>query len=94
MSSYFKATIDSYLTQNIWNAEVIYTLITQQGYTGSKTLLRGYIHPKRALRESQATTRFETQPGEQLQHDWGELNLTIGGESRKVYLSVNVLGER
>ena len=88
----FKPVIDSYLAKDVWNAEAIYTLLTKQGYTGGKTLLRGYIQPKRALRESQATTRFETQPGEQLQHDWGELNLTIAGETCKVYISVNVLG--
>lgn len=88
----FKPNIDHCLTKGIWNAEAIYNQIRQRGYTGGKTLLRNYIQPKRALRESQATTRFETQPGEQLQHDWGELGLVIGGECRKVYISVNVLG--
>lgn len=88
----FKPVVDDFLAKDVWNAEAIYTRLTKQGYTGGKTLLRGYIQPKRVLRESQATTRFETQPGEQLQHDWGELNLTIAGETCKVYISVNVLG--
>ena len=88
----FKSIIDGYLAEGLWNAEAIYNLIDKRGYNGGKTLLRSYIQPKRALRESQTTTRFETQPGEQLQHDWGELNLVIAGESRKVYISVNVLG--
>ena len=87
----FKQTIDDSLADNLWNAEVIYTQLVQQGYTGGKTLLRDYIHPKRALRGALETTRFETQPGEQLQHDWGELNLIVAGESHRVYISVNVL---
>ena len=88
----FKSRIDQCLADGIWNAEAIYTLLVKEGYTGGKSILRSYIHPKRALREAQATTRFETHPGEQLQHDWGELILTIAGEQRKVYISVNVLG--
>lgn len=88
----FKSRIDQCLADGIWNAEAIYVLLVKEGYTGGKSILRSYIHPKRALREAQATTRFETHPGEQLQHDWGELTLTIAGEQRKVYISVNVLG--
>ncbi|AMO57910.1 IS21 family transposase, ORF1 [Endozoicomonas montiporae CL-33] len=88
----FKSVIDALLAENVWNAEVIFAEIKGQGYAGGITILRDYIHPKRTLRESKATTRYETAPGHQLQHDWGELQIEVGGELRKVYVSVNVLG--
>ena len=88
----FKPSIDRLLAKHVWNAEVIYHQLVEKGYRGSRSLLRAYIQPKRALRQSRATTRFETGPGEQLQHDWGELSLVINGELCKVYISVNVLG--
>lgn len=88
----FKPTIDALLTENVWNAEVIFAEIKEQGYAGGITILRDYIQPRRTLRESKATTRYETAPGHQLQHDWGELFVEVAGELRKVYVSVNVLG--
>ena len=42
------------------------------------SLIRAYIRPKRPLRTSRATVRFETGPGQQLQHDWGEVWTEIG----------------
>ena len=88
----FKSTVDGMLANNIWNAMVIFDRITSIGYTGKISLLREYIHPKRALRPSLATVRYETDAGYQLQHDWGELAVEVGGELRKVYISVNTLG--
>jgi len=88
----YRVRIDQLLADDIWNAEVIFDIIRNEGYTGSRTLLRGYIHPKRSLRESAATTRFETAPGQQLQHDWGEVNVTVSGQVTRVYFSVNTLG--
>jgi len=88
----YKATIDGLLSENVWNAEVIYAEIKALGYNGGKSILREYVQPKRVLRKSQATVRFETAPGEQLQHDWGELIVNLGNEARKVYIAVNTLG--
>ena len=87
-----KQRVDQLLADNIWNAEVIFGMILEEGFTGSRSLLRDYIRPKRAMRKSNVTTRFETAPGDQLQHDWGELFVDIAGESTKVYFSVNTLG--
>jgi hypothetical protein len=36
--------------------------------------------------------RFETEPGQQLQSDWGEVVVEIGGVRRKVHFIVNELG--
>lgn len=88
----FKPVIDALLGENVWNAEVIFAEIKEQGYGGGVTILRDYIQPKRTMRESKGTTRYETTPGHQLQHDWGELFVEVAGEIRKVYVSVNVLG--
>jgi transposase len=74
----YKAEIDPLLDENIWNAEVIYAHVREQGYAGSKTILREYIHPKRSRRKPVGTVRFETAPGEPLQHDWGELWTQLG----------------
>lgn len=41
---------------------------------------------------ARATVRFETQPGEQLQIDFGERRVEIGGVAVKVYLFVATLG--
>lgn len=88
----YKATIDQMLSEGVWNAVVILREIQALGYTGGSTILRDYIQPKRVLRQSKATVRFETQPGVQLQSDWGEVVVEIGGEPTKVYFLVNTLG--
>jgi transposase len=88
----FKPFVDDLLRQNVWNAVVIYREIQQRGYPGGLTVLRGYIHPKRPLRESRVTVRFETEPGRQMQTDWGEITTVVGGRTEKVHFSVNTLG--
>jgi transposase len=88
----YKAEIDRLLGEQVWNAVVILSHIQALGYAGRGSILRDYIRPKRALRRRQATVRFETAPGAQLQHDWGELRVWLGGEERKVYIAVNTLG--
>ena len=88
----YKPTVDDLIAENVWNAEVIFAEITERGYTGGVSILRDYIKPKRSTRKSKATVRYETNPGQQLQHDWGELMVEVGDELRKVYFSVNTLG--
>uniref|UniRef100_UPI001F38BDC8 DDE-type integrase/transposase/recombinase n=1 Tax=Modicisalibacter coralii TaxID=2304602 RepID=UPI001F38BDC8 len=88
----YKPIIDQLLADNVWNAEVIFQLIREQGYSGGVTMVRLYIQPKRALRPSKRTVRFETQPGFQLQQDWGEIETVVAGQRCKVYFAVNTLG--
>jgi transposase len=82
----FKPMIDQMLREDIWNAVVILREIQAKGYTGKHTILHDYIQPKRPLRKSRATVRFETGPGQQMQNDWGNGVLTT------VHFSVNTLG--
>jgi transposase len=88
----FKPLIDQLLAEGVWNGVVILREIQAKGYSGSRTILRDFIAPKRALRASRATVRFETDPGRQLQTDWGELVTLVAGEPTKVYFIVNQLG--
>lgn len=88
----FKSFIDEQLAGQVWNAEVIFLQIKAQGYTGGATLVRSYIHPKRALRASKQTVRYETAPGHQLQHDWGQVCTEVAGRPCTVNIAVNVLG--
>ena len=88
----YKPKIDKLLSENVWNAKVILREIQADGYTGEESLLRRYIHPKRALQPGRATVRFETEPGEQMQSDWGEVVVEIAGQPTKVFFIVNQLG--
>jgi len=87
----YKDLVDQLLGQGVWNAMVILRELEAAGYAGGITVVRDYIRPKRTLRASRATVRFETGPGQQLQSDWGEIRVEIGGEEVKVYFIVNQL---
>jgi transposase len=88
----FHTTVDRLLSEDVWNAAVILRAIQAEGYTGGATVLREYIAPKRALRAGRATVRFETEPGRQLQSDWGQIQTVIAGELVRVDFIVNQLG--
>jgi transposase len=89
----YKAVIDQLLTSGVWNGMVIWRKLQEVGYQGGYTMVRQYIAPKRVLRGGERlTVRFETKPGEQLQSDWGEVVVEIGGQVTKVYCIVNTLG--
>lgn len=88
----YKAEVDRLLSEGVWNTVVILREIRAKGYAGGRTVLREYVHPKRALRPGKATVRFETEPGEQMQSDWGEVIVPIAGQEIKVHFIVNELG--
>ncbi len=88
----YKAHIDQLLSEGVWNAVVILREIQAAGYSGKGSILRDYIRPKRVLRKSKATVRFETPPGRQLQSDWGEVVTSVGGQDVTVDFMVNTLG--
>jgi len=87
----YKQTVDRLLSEGVWNAQVILREIQNEGYVGGYTILREYIQPKRPLRASRATVRFETTPGQQMQSDWGEVIVQIANQPTKVYFCVNEL---
>ena len=69
-------------------------LLAEKGLKLSlRTVERAVAALRRELEaEARATIRFETPPGKQLQIDFGERRVLIGGESVKVYLFVATLG--
>lgn len=87
----FKPAVDRLLKDGVWNAVVILREREGQGYDGGITILRDYITPKRALRPGRATVRFEADPGQQLQSDWGQIQTTIAGQPATVHFIVNQL---
>jgi transposase len=87
-----KGKVDQLLSEGVWNAVVILREIQADGYAGGYSILLEYIQPKRVLRPGQATVRFETEPGKQLQSDWGEVLVEVAGQMRKVHFIVNELG--
>jgi transposase len=88
----YRSEVDQLLADGVWNAEVIFGLLQEKGYAGRVSILRDYIRPKRALRPGRATVRFETEPGRQLQSDWGQVRTLIGGIETEVHFCANTLG--
>jgi transposase len=81
--------------QHRGNADVVrQDLVREHGLRVSlRTVERAVAPLRQALRaEARATVRFETPPGRQLQIDFGELGVVIGGERVRVYLFVATLG--
>ncbi|TDT43592.1 transposase [Halospina denitrificans] len=88
----YKPMIDAMLGDGIWNCRVIRTRLQAAGYDGGSTLVEDYVRPLRRLQPSKATVRFETPPGRQLQHDWGEIDAEVDGQTQRVHFAVNTLG--
>nr|WP_091968029.1 hypothetical protein [Bradyrhizobium shewense] len=68
-------------------------LLAEKGATVSRRTLQGAVQPYQALEaEALATTRFERPPGRQLQIDFGERLVEIGGSKVKAFILVATLG--
>ncbi|MCA1414628.1 MULTISPECIES: hypothetical protein [Bradyrhizobium] len=70
--------------------------MAENGLAVSRRTLRRAVQPYRqALRaEALATTRFETPPGRQLQIDFGERLVDIGGAKVKAFVFVATRAEK
>jgi transposase len=81
--------------QHRGNADVVrQELLAEHGIRVSlRTVERAVAPLRRELAaEARATVRFETPPGRQMQVDFGEKRVVIGGETVRVYLFVATLG--
>jgi transposase len=64
-----------------------------RGYQGGLTILQDFVRPLKQEFTLRVVERFETDPGRQAQIDWGECGtVTVGGQTRKLYVFVMVLG--
>lgn len=76
------------------NAVVVQQLLAEREVAVPLRTLQRTLEPHRQARRAAqlATVRYETPPGAQLQIDFGEKWIVIGGERTKVHLFVAVLG--
>lgn len=66
----------------------------QRGFDGSYEVVKVAVRPLRAQAASAALTqrRFETEPGEQAQVDWGQVKVHLGEQIVRVHIFVMTLG--
>ncbi len=81
--------------QHRGNCDVVRQQLSKE--LGIETSLRTVERACRGFRQEleasrRATIRFETAPGEQMQIDFGQTRVLIGGESVRVFLFVATLG--
>jgi transposase len=75
------------------NCEVIFERLQKMGYTSRISILKEYVQPLRPAAAGHAPVqRYETQPGEQVQFDWGEFVYEHEGKTHKFYGFTAVLG--
>src|SRR6266567_3223216 len=67
----YKPYIRQRLTDGVTNHVVLLRELRAQGYSGGKTILKDYLRSLRPPRQPAATRRFETEPAEQAQVDFG-----------------------
>ena len=89
----FKAHIESRLARYDLPATTLFDEVRQRGYAGRLTTVKDFVRDVKAEAVREVIARFETDPGVQAQVDWGECGTIVeGGERRKLYLFVFVLG--
>lgn len=89
----FVPYLEERMVEGVLNARKLYGEIRLMGYPGKETLVRAFVQPFREARREQATLRFETEPGEQAQVDWGHFGLINHyGRQRRLYAFVLTLG--
>jgi transposase len=69
----YKPYVRERMAAGVDNAEVLLRDIRSQGYLGGSSILREFVQPLRPPRQPKATVRFETEPGEQAQVDFGRV---------------------
>ena len=77
-----------------FNSAVLYReLVTHFGYTGSVQQVLRFVRPLRvAARQTRATARFETEPGQQAQVDFGQCRVWVADAEVTAHLFVCTLG--
>ena len=85
--------IDRRLGEGLGNCVVLHRELRERGCEGGYTILVEYVRLRRPRREPRATMRFETEPGEQAQVDWGSFSYVgTDGRRHRLWAFVMVLG--
>ena len=89
----FVAYLEKRIEQGVLNAEKLYQEIRARGYSGKVRMVRQFVQPRRTPKQPTATVRFETEPGQQAQVDWGSFGtIDYFGRQRRLYAFVMTLG--
>lgn len=78
-----------------YSARILYQeLCAQRGFEGGYGTVRDAVRPLRLETAAAALTqrRFETEPGQQAQVDWGQVRVPIGSRMVEVHIFVMTLG--
>lgn len=78
-----------------YSARILYQeLIASRGFEGGYGTVRDAVRPLRLERAAAALTqcRFETEPGEQAQVDWGEVRVAMSAGIAELHIFVMTLG--
>ena len=88
----YRGHVDRRLAEGVSNCVVLLREIRALGYRGGYTTLKDYVQPHRLEGLPAATVRFETEPGEQAQVDFGTYRYRRpDGSVARVYAFVMVL---
>src|SRR5256884_2947723 len=83
----YKEQIQKWVAEDhCYNCEAMLPRLLEKGYTGSLSVLKAFVHPLRPPAGGHyPVVRYETEPGKQVQFDWGEFKYEQEGVPRKVY---------
>lgn len=88
----YKEFILQRVAEGVENCVVLLRELRTQGYEGGYTILKEFVRPLRRPRSIPGTVRFETQPGQQAQVDWGSCAYTLpDGTDRRKWVFAMVL---
>ncbi len=89
----YVAYLQQRMGEGVYNARKLYREIQARGYLGGLTQVILYLQPFRPPRRESATVRFETEPGQQGQVDWGSFGyINAVGRRKTLYCFVMTLG--
>src|SRR2546423_1701879 len=87
----FKEQIKQWIKQDhCYNCESMLPRLLAMGYTGSLSVLKAFVHPLRPPAGGHyPVVRYETEPGKQVQFDWGEVERTVGVVKQSFWAGVS-----
>jgi len=89
----YYSLIQSWISQQDYQATRIHELALAQGYAGSYDTVRRYVAGIKEQRDRKAYIRFETLPGQQAQVDFGDFQITNpDGTTTTLYCFIMALG--
>jgi transposase len=85
----FERYLKQRMGEGVYNTRKLYRELRERGYQGGLTQVILYVQPYRPKHDESAVMRFETEPGQQAQVDWGYFGtMEHEGRQRKLYVFV------